>query len=84
MNDAIINDTAVANRQMLKKLVVAALLMFGFGFALVPLYEIICEVTGVRNILQPDEKTPHTTQVNFSRKVSRRWLAIPSKIKCRQ
>ncbi len=70
MNDAIINDTAVANRQMLKKLVVAALLMFGFGFALVPLYEIICEVTGVRNILQPDEITPHNTQVDFSRKVS--------------
>jgi cytochrome c oxidase assembly protein subunit 11 len=31
----------------LKKLLVAAVLMFGFGFALVPLYDVICDVTGL-------------------------------------
>ena len=38
-----------SNRLMFKKLVVAALLMLGFGFALVPFYRKICEVTGVND-----------------------------------
>ena len=29
------------------KLVLAAIAMFGFGFALVPLYDIFCEITGI-------------------------------------
>ena len=29
------------------KLVIAAVAMFGFGFALVPLYDIFCEITGI-------------------------------------
>ncbi|MFM9968523.1 MAG: cytochrome c oxidase assembly protein [Burkholderiales bacterium] len=70
MNDAVLEQLAVSNRQMLKKLVVATLMMFAFGFALVPIYEKICEVTGVRNILQPDELSPQNTQVDFSRTVT--------------
>lgn len=38
---------ARANRRTAIKLSVAAVLMFGFGFALVPLYEVFCEVTGL-------------------------------------
>ncbi|KAB7624435.1 cytochrome c oxidase assembly protein [Alkalilimnicola sp. S0819] len=34
------------NRRTLRKLALVAVLMFGFGFALVPLYDIFCEVTG--------------------------------------
>lgn len=70
MSNVAISNTDESNRQMLKKLIAAALLMFGFGFALVPLYEKICEVAGVRNVFLPDEITPQNTQVDFSRKVS--------------
>lgn len=42
------------NRRTLHKLIVVALLMFGFGFALVPFYKKICEVTGINNVLQAD------------------------------
>ena len=35
------------------KLVLLAVLMFGFGYAMVPLYEKICEATGIRNLLNP-------------------------------
>ena len=35
-----VNSTAV-------KLMVTAVIMFGFGFSLVPLYDILCEVTGL-------------------------------------
>ena len=41
-----------ANRRLLVQLGVVVVAMFGFGFALVPFYEKICEVTGLRNIAQ--------------------------------
>ena len=41
------NETRLANRRVGLKLVVVTVAMFGFGYALVPLYDIICEVTGL-------------------------------------
>ncbi len=34
------------NRKLLTRLLGMALIMFGFGFALVPLYDVFCEITG--------------------------------------
>lgn len=51
---------------MLRRLVFMALVMFGFGFALVPFYEKICEVTGINNLGKPDELALNT-QVDASR-----------------
>jgi cytochrome c oxidase assembly protein subunit 11 len=62
--------TARANAQLLTKLVVIAAAMFAFGFALVPLYEKICSVTGIRNILRADHVTPRNTQVDTTRAVT--------------
>jgi cytochrome c oxidase assembly protein subunit 11 len=42
------------NRTMMGKLLVIAVLMFGFGYALVPVYRAICEVTGI-NLLTPKD-----------------------------
>ena len=55
------------NHRLMLKLGVIALAMFGFGYALVPFYEKICAVTGLRNIAQADEVT--NTQVDVSRAV---------------
>jgi cytochrome c oxidase assembly protein subunit 11 len=55
------------NRAMFAKLVVIVAAMFGFGYALVPLYEKICEATGLREIAQPDDV--RNTQVDTSRDV---------------
>jgi len=44
-----------ANSLMLGKLIVVTIGMFGFGYALVPLYKHICELTGI-NILALTEK----------------------------
>lgn len=44
------------NGQMLGKLVVVAVMMFGFGYALVPIYKQICELTGI-NFLTPKDMT---------------------------
>jgi cytochrome c oxidase assembly protein subunit 11 len=49
-------NLAGLNRHMLRKLAVITVGMFGFGYALVPLYEAICEVTGI-NILAIGEQT---------------------------
>ena len=62
-------NLALANRRLLKKLLVIAAMMFGFGFALVPFYEKICEMTGIRNVFQPDEVAANT-QIDSSRRVS--------------
>ena len=43
------------NRRMLLKLVVVASVMFGFGYALVPMYRAICEALGI-NVLSLAEQ----------------------------
>ena len=43
------------NRALLRKLAVIAALMFGFGYALVPLYRSICEALGI-NVLSLSER----------------------------
>jgi cytochrome c oxidase assembly protein subunit 11 len=63
-------DLAWANRLVMKKLLVAAVVMFGFAFALVPFYEKICQVTGIRNLFQPDALAAQNTQVDPTRTVS--------------
>jgi len=60
-------EIARNNRTLLVKLAVVVVAMFGFGYALVPFYEKICEVTGLRNIDAPD--TVANTQVDTSRTV---------------
>lgn len=65
------------NARMLGKLLVIALGMFAFGYALVPIYRHICEITGI-NILSLAErqvpgnevKLPANTQVDRSRAIT--------------
>ena len=40
-------DAKQANTRVVVRLGVTAVLMFGFGFALVPLYEVFCDITGL-------------------------------------
>ncbi|HMH17244.1 MAG TPA: cytochrome c oxidase assembly protein [Burkholderiales bacterium] len=64
------NNPVKANRRLMKKLLVVVGLMFGFAFVLVPFYEKICEVTGIRNVFQPDAVAAQNTQVDSTRQVS--------------
>jgi cytochrome c oxidase assembly protein subunit 11 len=65
------------NRRMVGKLALVALLMFGFGYALVPMYRAICTALGI-NVLSVSEKlvpghskaTPANTQVDTSRTIT--------------
>lgn len=49
-----VKNSLSANVLMMRKLLVFTLIMFIFGFALVPFYEKFCEVTGINNLLKPD------------------------------
>ena len=40
-------DQKQKNRKTVRRLVLVAVGMFGFGFALWPLYNVLCEVTGL-------------------------------------
>ena len=59
---------AQSNLLTMRKLVVVAVAMFGFGFALVPFYNKICEVTGINSVIKPDEVV--NTQVDAARFVT--------------
>jgi len=60
------------NKKVRIKLLIMALVMFGFGFLLIPFYKTICEITGV-NILSITEQVNQeskNTQVDKSRTVN--------------
>jgi cytochrome c oxidase assembly protein subunit 11 len=76
------SDSAVArtdNRRMMGKLLIVTLAMFGFGYALVPMYRAICEALGI-NVLTLAEQRAATgnwsgrstvnTQVDTARSVT--------------
>jgi cytochrome c oxidase assembly protein subunit 11 len=58
-----------SHTRTLGKLVVVTLLMFGFGFALVPFYYKICEATGVN--AGAEQSLANNTQVD-----TRRWVTL--------
>ncbi|WP_414450943.1 cytochrome c oxidase assembly protein [Burkholderia sp. 22PA0099] len=72
MSKSIAEADSLFNRTMLIKLVIVAALMFGFGFALVPIYRAICQATGINNLVQRDvsAREARNTQVDLSRTVS--------------
>jgi cytochrome c oxidase assembly protein subunit 11 len=61
------DDVVADNRTLLRKLAVVVLVMFAFGYALVPFYEKICEVTGMRDVARADDV--QNTQVDYTRSV---------------
>ena len=66
------SESQALNWVMLKKLTLIAVAMFGFGYALIPIYKQICELTGV-NILTPkdiDLKEVKNSQIDMSRDVT--------------
>jgi len=58
-----------ANRLVLVKLLVVTVGMFGFGYALVPLYKKICEVTGVNEVERANAPLANT-QIDTGRTVT--------------
>lgn len=66
------DDGRNLNLQMLGKLLVVAVMMFGFGYVLVPVYKKICEITGVNLLTSKDVTLDEikNTQIDTSRKIT--------------
>lgn len=65
-------EVPLSNRVLLRKLAVIALLMFGFGFAVIPIYRAICEVTGIGLVTPRDKEAEafaRNTQVDTTRSI---------------
>jgi cytochrome c oxidase assembly protein subunit 11 len=58
-------SNAHANQQTLVKLLVVAVAMFGFGFALVPFYRAICDALGLNSLVKADAVA--NTQIDAGR-----------------
>ncbi|MCV6591160.1 MAG: cytochrome c oxidase assembly protein [Marinobacterium sp.] len=63
-----------AHRKTVYQLVLASVLMFGFGFALVPLYDVFCEVTGLNG--KVTRTGPVTLTVDQARTVRVQMIAV--------
>lgn len=68
--------TRDANRRLVRRLALMAVCMFGFGFALVPLYTVFCQITGLQGRgVTVDPARPGVTVTDSNRAVRVRFLA---------
>lgn len=66
-------QTNISHGKLVAKLLVTVVMMFGFGFALVPLYDVFCDITGINgktdnraaNYVDIDVDTSRTVTVEF-------------------
>lgn len=63
-------NQAISHKPLLRKLVLVCLAMFLFGFALVPLYDVFCRLTGLNG------KTENTAAVPSTRIDHRRTIKV--------
>jgi cytochrome c oxidase assembly protein subunit 11 len=64
----VVTSPAQANAATLRKLLIVACLMFGFGFAMVPFYKKLCEVTGLNSVVKRESAT--NTQIDTARSLT--------------
>lgn len=60
-------DQDRANAMTLRRFGLLAAAMFGFGFALIPVYDVFCDLTGLNR--DAAQALANNTQVDFSRRV---------------
>ena len=72
-------DIDTANKRLAAKLVVLTVAMFGFGYALVPLYNVFCEITGLNGKTgQVSTSQAAATQVDRDRTVTVEFVTSTS------
>ncbi|SET85688.1 cytochrome c oxidase assembly protein [Thalassotalea agarivorans] len=64
-----------AVNKSVKKLVLVVFAMFGFGFALVPLYDVFCEITGLNGKTSGEAAQVSTAGIDESREVTVQFIS---------
>src|SRR5690606_28092563 len=70
MNDTDKQLASRGNSRSMWRLLVVVAAMFGFGFVLIPLYDVFCEVTGINVLTKKDDAAAsfaRNTQVDTGR-----------------
>ncbi|MFT5161978.1 MAG: cytochrome c oxidase assembly protein subunit 11 [Alteromonadaceae bacterium] len=67
------------NGKLTRRLVMIAIGMFGFGFALVPIYDVFCEVTGLNGKTNTTAASAQNIRVNKERTVTVEFIGITNK-----
>lgn len=62
------------NRKTIKLLLIAVVCMFGFAFALVPLYRVFCQATGVNGRVYSAEQVQADTPIDKDRMITVQFL----------
>ena len=65
----------VATKALIKRLLWVVVAMFGFGFALVPMYDLFCDVTGLNGKTNAAAFVPLDELVDTSREVTVQFVA---------
>lgn len=68
-------STARENRSLVTQLLVVTVAMFGFGYLLVPLYDIFCEVTGFGGRTGAQASVPTSVEPDTDRLVTVEFVA---------
>src|SRR3972149_392340 len=68
-NDFVTGSRRRDNRRLFTRLSIVAVAMFGFGYALVPFYDVICQALGINSLVERSEVAANT-QVDRSRLVT--------------
>ena len=58
-----------SNKKVIGKLLITVVVMFGFGFALVPLYDVFCNLTGLNGKTGSQASSFETYEVDTSREI---------------
>jgi cytochrome c oxidase assembly protein subunit 11 len=64
----------VSHKVLMRKLILICIAMFAFGYALVPLYDVFCEITGI-NGKTSNQAVTTTKRVDESREITVEFLA---------
>ncbi|MEM7282494.1 MAG: cytochrome c oxidase assembly protein [Pseudomonadota bacterium] len=66
------------NRPLITQLAIMAVASFAFGFALVPIYDIFCEITGIRTDFESTSQNKPKLNLDPNRLVTIEFLATPN------
>ncbi len=65
----------VDNKKIITRLLFAVVAMFGFGFAMVPLYDVFCDITGLNGKTGEQIVLSETMEVDTSREIKVEFIA---------
>jgi cytochrome c oxidase assembly protein subunit 11 len=69
-----------ANRRLVRSLVIMTLGAFAFGWALVPLYDVLCRAAGIGNAEAKDGKSGAQEAIDPNREVTIEFVADPASV----